>query len=192
MKKIIALLLVCAFLFSMVSCSLLPGNTPAETTPEVTTPGEHVHNFVLSEKDSTAATCLTAGLEVSICSCGEKEEKEVEALGHTMKVQMENKPSCTETGTTVLICSVCRQREYVTTEATGHNYDTTIEPSRLVRCLNENCPECYWREDNGTHTEALTFSFTKEDEAAIDAKYDEVLAILEAAPRYDANPPRFC
>ena len=189
MKKIIAILLVCAFLFSMVSCNLLPGITPAETTPEVTTPAttEHVHNFVLSEADSTAAKCLTAGLEVSICSCGEKEEKEVEALGHTMKVQMENKPSCTETGTTVLVCSVCRQREYLTTEATGHNYDTTIEPSRLVRCLNENCPSCYFADSNGTHTEALTFNFTKEDEAAIEAKYNEILAILEASPRYDAT-----
>ena len=84
MKKIIALLLVFAFLLSMVSCNLLPntqGTTPAGTTPEVTTPGattEHVHQFVLSEADSTPATCETAGLEVSICSCGEREEKEAE------------------------------------------------------------------------------------------------------------------
>ena len=189
MKKIIALLLVFAFMLSMASCNFGPfaqGTTPAETTPEVTTPGEHVHEFVVSEADSTPAKCLTAGIEVSICSCGAKEEKEVEALGHTMKVQMETKPSCTDTGTTVLKCSKCGTREYVTSDAIGHNYSTDIEASRMVRCLNENCPECYWREDNGTHTEALTFSFTKEDEAAIDAKYDEVLAILEAAPRYDA------
>ena len=190
MKKIIALLLVFAFMLSMASCNFGPfaqGTTPAETTTEVTTPaGEHVHEFVVSEADSTPAKCLTAGIEVSICSCGAKEEKEVEALGHTMKVQMETKPSCTDTGTTVLKCSKCGTREYVTSDAIGHNYSTDIEASRMVRCLNENCPECYWREDNGTHTEALTFSFTKEDEAAIDAKYDEVLAILEAAPRYDA------
>jgi hypothetical protein len=51
--------------------------------------------------------------------------------------------------------------------------------------LNEGCPECYWAEDNGKHTEALTFNFTKDDEAAIDAKYDEVLALIEAAAEYD-------
>ncbi len=191
MKKIIALLLVFVFLFSMVSCNLLPfikEIKPAETTPEVTTPDattEHVHNFVLSEADSTPAKCETAGLEVSICSCGAKEEKTVEALGHNMKVQMENKPSCTETGTTVYKCSKCTKREYVTTDALNHNYDTTTEPSRLVRCLNEGCPSCYWAESNGKHTEALTFNFTKDDEAAIDAKYNEILALIEAAAKYD-------
>ena len=188
MKKIIALLLVFAFMLSMASCNFGPlaqQTTPAETTPEVTTPGEHVHNFVLSEADSTPAKCETAGLEVSICSCGAKQEKTVEALGHNMKVQMENKPSCTETGTTVYKCSKCAKREYVTTDALGHNYATDTEPSRLVRCLNEGCPECYWAEDNGKHTEALTFNFTKDDEAAIDAKYDEVLALIEAAAEYD-------
>ncbi len=190
MKKIIALLLVFAFLLSMASCNFGPlaQTTPAETTPEVTTPEattEHVHNFVLSEADSTPATCEAAGLEVSICSCGEKEEKEVDALGHNMKVQLENKPSCTETGTTVLRCPKCGKREYVTTDALDHNYATDTEASRLVRCLNEGCPSCYWADSNGKHTEALTFSFTKEDEAAIDAKYDQVLALIEAAAEYD-------
>ena len=88
MKKIIALLLVASFLFSMVSCNLLPAlnnqeTTPAETTPEVTTPAEttaHVHNFVVSKTESKAAKCETAGLEVSICACGAREEKEIEAL----------------------------------------------------------------------------------------------------------------
>ena len=190
MKKIIALLLVLTFLFSMASCNFGPmaQTTPAETTPEVTTPGattEHVHEFVLSETESKAAKCETAGLEVSICSCGAKEEKEVEALGHNMKVQMENKPSCTETGTTILKCFACGKREYITTDATGHNYATDTEPSRIVRCLNENCTECYWAESNGKHDEALTFNFTAEDEAAIDAKYDQVLALIEAAAKYD-------
>ena len=195
MKKIIALLLVFAFLFSMASCNFGPaaqttpaGTTPEVTTPEVTTPEattEHVHEFVLSEADSTPAQCEAAGLEVSICSCGEREEKEVEALGHNMKVQMENKPSCTETGTTILKCSNCGKREYITTDALNHNYATDTEASRLVRCLNEGCPSCYWAESNGKHTEALTFNFGEEDKKAIDDKYNEVLALIEAAPKYD-------
>ena len=193
MKKIIALLLVAVVLFSMVSCNFAPINntqatTPAETTPEVTTPEnttEHTHNFVLSEEDSTPATCLEGGVEVSICSCGEREEKAVEALGHNMKVQMENKPSCTEGGTTVLKCSKCGKREYVNVDALGHNYEEDVEASRVHRCLNEGCTSCVWGESNGTHTEALTFNFTKEHEAAIDAKYDEVLALVEAAAEYD-------
>ena len=194
MKKIIAFLLVFTFLFSMASCNFGPATqqtTPAETTPEVTTPAattEHVHEFVLSEADSTPAKCLTAGLEVSICSCGAREEKEVEALGHNMLVAMENKPSCTTEGKTTLRCSKCGKMQTVISDPLGHNYEETAsEPSRTRRCLNEGCTSCAWNESNGTHTEALTFNFTKEDEAAIDAKYDEVLAKLNAAAKYDPS-----
>ena len=199
--KIIALLLVVSLCFTVVGWdaaiesvlqqingTTAEETTPAETTPAETTPQEtpaHTHNFVVSEKESKAAKCTTEGLEVKLCACGAREETTLEALGHNMRVQMETKPSCTDTGTTIYKCSRCSNREYVTTDATGHNYDTTTEPSRLVRCLNENCTDCYFAESNGTHTEALTFNFTAEDEAALDAKYNEVLAILEAAPRYD-------
>ena len=203
MKKIIALLLVVTFLFTMAGCdaaiesvlqqingTTAEETTPAETTPAETTPPEtpaHTHNFVVSEKESKAAKCTTEGLEVKLCACGAREETTLEALGHNMRVQMETKPSCTDTGTTIYKCSRCSNREYVTTDATGHDYDTTTEPSRLVRCLNENCTSCYWAEDNGKHDEALTFNFTAEDEAAIDAKYEEIKALLDAAPRYDEN-----
>ncbi|MBQ2252099.1 MAG: hypothetical protein II329_03935, partial [Clostridia bacterium] len=49
------------------------------------------------------------------------------------------------------------------------------------------CISCRWGESNGKHKEALTFNFTKEDEAAIDAKYDEVLALVNAAAKYNAS-----
>lgn len=191
MKRFLAVLLMLVICVNMLaSCDFLKnyteirnGSDSAETT-EGTTP-EHVHDFVLSETESTPAKCETAGLEVGICACGAREEKVVEPLGHNMKVQMETKPSCTESGTTMLKCFGCGKREYVTTEATGHNFATDTEPSRIVRCLNENCTNCYWAESNGKHDEALTFSFTKEDEAAIDAKYEEILAMINAAAEYD-------
>jgi len=80
MKKITSLILVWVLLFSIVvsavGCNL-----------------NHVHEFVLSETESTFATCLAGGVEVSVCSCGEKQERQVEALGHDMKVVMEVKPA---------------------------------------------------------------------------------------------------
>ncbi len=143
----------------------------------------HVHEFVFSE---TTADCLNGGIEVSICSCGEKQEQEVGPLGHNMRVSMEVKPTCTATGSQDYICTKCGKREYNNIEALGHTFEEEpSEPSRVIRCINENCDECLWGESNNKHKEALTFSFTKDDEAAIDAKCDEVLGIIKAAKKYD-------
>ena len=173
MKKITSLILVWVLLFSIVvsavGCNL-----------------NHVHEFVLSETESTFATCLTGGVEVSVCSCGEKQERQVEALGHDMKVVMEVKPACTRPGSTDYKCSRCGKMEYNNVEALGHSYEEApSEPSRVIRCTNEGCLSCLWGEPNNKHKETLTFNFTKEDEAAIDAKYEEVLAMINAAVKYD-------
>ena len=146
----------------------------------------HVHEFVLSESESTFATCLTGGIEVRVCSCGDRQEQPVEALGHNMQVIMEVKPNCTRPGSADRRCSNCGKMEYNNIEPLGHAYEEApSEPSRVIRCTNEGCISCLWGTPNDKHKETLTFNFTKEDEAAIDAKYDEVLALVEAAAKYD-------
>lgn len=175
MKKLISMILALVLLVSVVGC------TPA--TPE---PPAHVHEFVLSQTDSTAAQCLSGGVEVKICSCGERQEKQLEPLGHDMQVSMDIKPNCTRPGSIDYRCTRCGKMEYNNVDPLGHNYEETpSEPSRVIRCTNEGCLSCYWGESNDTHKEALTFNFTEADEAAINAKYDEVLALVEAAAEYD-------
>lgn len=172
----------------MVSCDT--GNTeePATEAPGTEDPGTeaHEHEFVLSETESIPASCLIAGVEVKVCSCGEKQETPIEALGHDMLVAMEVKPGCTRPGSIDYRCARCGKMEYTNVDALGHIYeDAPSEPSRVIRCTAEGCVSCLWGESNGTHKEALTFNFTADDEAAIDAKYNEVLALIEAAAKYD-------
>ena len=170
MKKIISLLLVFVILLSATSCNLF-----------------HTHNFVISEEESKAAKCIYSGIEVSYCSCGERQEIELEKLGHDMQFNIEVKPTCTLPGTTYYKCSRCEERSSTPIDAPGHAYDDApSEPSRVIVCKNEGCTSTKWADDNGKHDEALTFHFTAEDEAKINAKYDEVLAMIEAAPKYDA------
>ena len=171
MKKIVSLALVLVMLFTLV-CSMVGC--------------QHVHEFVLSESESTPATCLAAGVEVKICSCGERQETKIEPTGHNMQVSMEIKPSCTRPGSTDYKCKNCGKMEYNNVDPLGHAYEEApSEPSRVIRCTREGCISCQWGKPNDKHKEALTFSFTKEDEAAIDAKYEEVLAMVNAAAKYD-------
>ena len=184
MKKIIALLLAVVLSLSFVGCNFI------NPTPEQTT--VHTHEFVLSETDSKAATCTEAGVEVKVCSCGEKQETVLEATDHDMRVSMEIAPSCTKTGSVDYRCSKCGKMKYTNVDATGHTYEeSSSEPSRAMRCLNGNCNSCKWGESNGTHTEALTFKFGEEEKAALDAKYDEVKALLDAAERYDPDKHQY-
>ena len=173
MKKTISLILVLTLLVSVV-CSAIGCDF------------NHVHEFILSESESTPVTCTTNGVEVKVCSCGEKQETPVEATGHDMKVVMETKPDCLRPGSTDYKCSKCGKMEYNNVEALGHSFaDVPSEPSRVITCTNEGCTSCTWGEPNNKHKDALTFCFTKEDESAIDAKYEEVKALIDAAPEYD-------
>ena len=178
MKRTMTILLTFVMLFAFVSCNT---KGPGE---EATT--EHVHEFVLSEADSVRVGCETDGKEVKVCSCGEKQETAIPATGHDMQVTMESKPTCTGTGSTDYKCANCGKMKYTNIEALGHNYEETAsEPSRVKRCLNEGCTSCVWGEYENKYAEQLTFHFTKDDEAALDAKYDEVKAMLDAAAKYD-------
>ena len=178
MKRTLTLLLVFVTLFAFVSCNT---QGPGE---EVTT--AHVHEFVLSETDSVKVSCEADGKEVKVCSCGQTQETVIPATGHDMQVSMETKPTCTGKGSTDYRCANCGKMQYTNMDPLGHKYEeTSSEPSRVRRCLNEGCTSCLWNESNGKHTEALTFKFTEEDEAALDAKYDEVKAMLDAAAKYD-------
>lgn len=176
MKKLLSIMLALTFLLSLAACN--PAQSPD---------ADHVHEFVLSEDDSIAATCTEDGLEMLVCSCGEKKEGNViPALGHDMQVALDTPPTCMRDGATVYKCSRCPESKTDTFTAPGHNYEQIeTEPSRGKRCLNEGCIYCQMAEPNNKHKEALTFNFTKEDEAAINAKYEEVKALIEAAPKYD-------
>ena len=169
MKKALSFLLIVAFLLPLVSCG-------------------HAHEFKPSEADSKAATCTEAGVEVMVCSCGEKQETPVEALGHDFRVSMETEPTCTGGGSIDYKCANCGKKQYTNVDALGHNFEeVSSEPSRVRRCLNEGCTDCAWGEYESKYTEQLTFKFTEEDEAVIEAKYQEIKALVEAAPKYDPD-----
>ena len=92
---------------------------PVETEPAETEPAEtetvHTHSWS-AWQNTKQPTCTESGLLERICSCGEKEQEPVAALGHT--------PGAKATCTTAQTCTVC----HVTlTPATGHTYGEWYE-----------------------------------------------------------------
>ena len=171
MKKFITLILVFVLLFSMSGCEIA---------------SKHEHDFVYSEDASVDATCTKDGKKVYVCSCGETQEEPIAKTGHDFQLHQHTDPTCSEAGSIVYKCTKCSKTNVERLYPTGHKYEgTPTEPSRVIPCVNENCLVAQWAEDNGKHDAALTFNFTEEDEAELAAKYDEVLAMIEAGAAYD-------
>lgn len=188
MKKLLSVIFVLALVVSLASCAMLPESfvDTLNGLKDQIFGAEHVHEFVYSESESVPAACLVEGLEVKICSCGERQETVLEAKEHNMELSKETEPNCVRAGSIEYTCSECGKKTKESVLPLGHNYEEApSEPSRLIRCTNEGCVSAYFGESNGKHTEALTFSFTAEDEQAFEDKFNQVLALVNAAAEYD-------
>ena len=107
---------------------------------------EHEHEWG-EWKTTKEPTCTEKGVQERVCKCGEKETKDVEALGHTEVVDAAVAPSCTETGLTEgKHCSVCNKMLVAqeTVEALGHNYlVVSLENDGVAgSSITYNCQNC--------------------------------------------------
>ena len=93
-------------------------------------------------KTVTEATCTTAGLQERTCECGEKETKQIPAIGHAEAVKSAVAPTCTETGLTEgKHCSVCNEvlAEQTVVEALGHA--EVVTPAVAPTCTGTGLTE---------------------------------------------------
>ena len=98
-------------------------------------------------KTTKEPTCTEKGVQEKVCKCGEKETKDVEALGHTEVIDAAVAPTCTETGLTEgKHCSVCNKTLVTqeTVEALGHNYlVVSLENDGVAgSSITYNCQNC--------------------------------------------------
>ena len=186
MKKLIAIILVFVMMFSFVGCSALPEDVVASIesiTNSIFGSAECAHEFAVVEN---TATCTAAGVEKLECSlCGEIQEKEVEALGHDFQLSKENPPKCAQYGSNTYKCTRCTKKDTETIKPIGHEWNEMVEPSRLITCSREGCVGGKLCDCNGKYTKALKFAFGDAEKAALDAKHQEIVTILEEADKYD-------
>ncbi len=113
---------------------------------------EHTHSFG-DWKVVAEPACTEEGLRERVCTCGEKESEEIEALGHTPSEAIKENEvaaTCTADGSyeEVVYCAVCGEelsRKAVEVTALGHDYVKGV----CVRC-GEAEP----------YTEGLIFEFS--------------------------------
>ena len=189
MKKLLTLALMLALVISLVSCSVLPEDLAAKLEgfkDSILGGGEHTHEFVVT--DSKEATCLEDGYTKSACECGEKQEEVLPATGHDMVRTTGSKdPTCVEAGRLRTKCSVCGKTETQTVPATGHNL-VSDEASRGMRCTNGKCPYFVLpKSTDGKYADDMVFTFGDADKAVLEAKHEQMLALLLSADAYDAT-----
>ena len=116
-----------------------------EISRETVTTDALGHSFT-KYVQTEAPTCEDAGKEVASCDngCGETDEREVAALGHTpLNAVKENEvaATCEEGGSydLVVYCDVCGDeisRETITTDALGHSFTKYVQ-TEAPDCENE-------------------------------------------------------
>ena len=184
MKKILSLLVMLAIAITLVGCELLPDSLK-DTINGVLGNGdvEHTHEYTFTK---CTAKCEKDGENIYTCSCGDSYTEPVSAYGHDFQTTNTINATCVSDGIEYISCTKCGESNNKKTEAYGHVYGTPENPSDIVLCTRNGCRSAtILFPTDGKYVETLTFNFTKEHEAEIDAKYDEVLAKINAAAKYD-------
>ena len=214
MKKFITLLASLMMLISLVGC-VQPSNSSSESPStssqasvilsseslssdsssihsveessasiEESSSEEHVHEFVVYE--TKKAYCAKDGYKKLKCSCGEKTEEVIPALGHDIQFFSSTPATCTKAGFDKYKCTRCsKEQTEETSPALGHDVDENVEASRIKFCSRQNCTYTSFTKGEGKYAELLTFTFNDEDKALLESKHNELANILEDADDYD-------
>lgn len=96
------------------------GADPSDSTEQ---DPNHVHNYTVAA--TTEATCEKAGMVTKQCSCGSSKTETISALGHDYKETTSTAATCTTPGSSVKVCSRCKDKKTENIAAKGHNYQVT-------------------------------------------------------------------
>lgn len=185
MKKLLTLFVILALAVSLVACDNLPDGIKDTIEGIFGGEPEHVHEYTLTK---CTAKCEKDGENIYTCECGDSYTEFVAGFEHDIQPTGVMEPTCTRSGVEYYSCTKCGKSDNKTVEALGHLYGTPEQPSDIVLCTRNGCKSAtVIFPESGKYTETLTFNFTDEHKAEINAKYDEVLALINAAARYDST-----
>ena len=125
--KILAVLGACLAL-GISACTPSSGSQPGDkSNPSQQSDDAHKHSFG-KWTQTVAPTCTTVGSEERVCECGEKETREVKALGHDFDngTVVSDTATCTVDGKLTLKCARCDATKEVDSKA-HHDFGAASE-----------------------------------------------------------------
>jgi hypothetical protein len=132
-------------------------------------------------------TLFTASLALSAAACNE-EETQTTTHEHAYTLLYSVAADCENDGMEYYKCSGCGNIRTVKTDALGHDWDDSSVSLRYVMpCKRAGCNGGKLGENNHTYDEDLEYTFSEEDEEAVQAAYDAMVADLEAIGDYDGE-----
>ncbi len=183
MKKLLTIFMILALAVSLIACDNLPDGIKDTINGIFGGDSEHVHDYVFTK---CTAKCEKDGENIYTCECGESYTEPVAGYEHDIQPAGVMEATCTRAGIEYYSCTKCGKTDNKTIEALDHIYGTPDEPSDIVLCSRNGCKSAtvIFPED-GKYVETLTFNFTDDHKTEINAKYEEVLALINAAAKYD-------
>lgn len=124
--------------------------TPSQTTKpsQSTTPSKPVHTHSYSSSVTKTATCTTNGIKTYKCSCGDSYTESIPAKEHNfLHFTLENRATCTQSGTDVYRCIICGYKETRVTPATGHYLMDDFDTVTINTCTQDGLrvvKRCSW------------------------------------------------
>ena len=110
----------------------------------------HVHNYTVAS--TSDATCEKAGTVTKQCVCGSSKTETVSALGHDYKETTSTQETCTSAGSSVKVCSRCKDKKTETIPARGHNYKVTSNTKPTCSTSGSEVKTCSNCNDKQTTT----------------------------------------
>ena len=131
----------------ITACGGKGGNESKEPEqPSSAVPSEHKHSYG-KWTQTVAPTCTEKGKEERVCECGDKQERDVNPLGHDFSVFVSDTATCTVDGEITYKCVRCEVTDKKTSKA-HHNWgeDQTIPAGgegqvayKMNSCQVETC-----------------------------------------------------
>ncbi len=141
-KLILCIFLVVIFVLAMVAC-------------------EHTHEYG-EWSVIKAATCTEKGIEQRVCECGEKETRDIDALGHSFgDWEVVTPANCTDKGSEKRVCA-CGEEETRDIDALGHSF-SEWEVVTPANCTDKGTEKrvCACGEEETRDIDALGHTFSE-------------------------------
>lgn len=105
------------------------------------------HTHIFTQKVITEGSCDKPSLVELSCNCGFVKTEYTKTKDHSYTVVSQTLPSCTRSGVTVCVCTVCNEKIEIKAEKLGHDFSESLIVDKAPTCTaqgtaSRHCSRC--------------------------------------------------